>query len=282
MPRVKQYRWAERSAQDEDNSGSSSSEEEDDDDSDLDGFIVADDASESEDAESEVATDKSRPGSEQEFDSCGDDTGANDLEPLPPPRAAPELDEDDLDLVLENSGLKDPYEEFDKQRKRKRYDKKSSKRQTRSKPSRRVIVSSSSGSESEVPVLPCVAAKQSSVTHFVQQSHVPESVPEPSPNPAPGQSFLSHDSFYTNHEEFEWIVDEQEGDEQQGSWSQRMTLAPCKPKPLASIFQKRTSGQIPSASSSSTQMHRRQDGSVYYARMDGTVEERGHMTQGTL
>ena len=81
-------------------------------------------------------------------------------------------------------------------------------------------------------------------------------------------------------------MDEGEDDYLQGSWSQRPALQP-KPKPkspvLASIFQRQSVVQEKSPvfvkrESSDTQMHRRHDGSVFFARADGTKEERGHMT----
>lgn len=273
-------RWAEVSAREEDKSGSSSEEDGEGSDldgegSDLDGFIVADDASESDEGESE--------GGAQDEINYRESEGENDHVHPAVLRPAPLLDDDDLELVLENSGLQDPYENGSRLRKRKKGANRSASGYRRSKTkvtqkSRKKILSSSSGSETELVegnIVPQTFTNS-------RISELPSGRENLQPNsPTSNGDFLQCDSFYTN-QEMEWVIDEKDDDWQQGSWSQRATLAPSKPKVLASIFQRRTSVNHQNGALSATQMHRRQDGTVYYARPDGSVEERGYMTQGCL
>lgn len=274
MPPNQRFRWADCSAQDEDDSHASSNDDDDDDGSDLDDFIVPDHESDS-------------GGDGNPVESPGGSKSGEDEEAEEPPRRAralPELDEDDLELALENAGLKNPYEEYERRLKRKR-----SRRRERNPPravhrARKVILSSDSEPE---PQEEAAAALSPQEPRFEPKVSV---VPLPPPQEPPagtgsGASFLDCDSFYSSRG-FDWVVDEGEDDYLQGSWSQRPALQP-KPKPkspvLASIFQRQSAVQdkLPGSTkweSSDTQMHRRHDGSVFFARADGTKEERGHMT----
>ena len=231
-------------AADDEDGGASDEDEDEEEEDDLGGFIVADGAPETDEEEVEGAQERTRRERKPHRD----------------------LSEDDLDLILENAGMKDPYEQSKKRRREK------GRRRTRK------VVSSSNSEEEAFPV---PVKEAPTPTHATQLKAV--SVPvHGSINASVGggagvtQSvhFLETDSFYSNCAEEVFVVDEGENDSQQGSWSQRERLKPLPKPALASVFN-RGRGVKVKAEYSSTQMHRRQDGSLYYKDANGHIEERG-------